>query len=139
MPVSAQDEISARDNESRGRISRNPLMNGDMRGQDIRARLEVFTIEAASSYAEHVAFSSKLPSPMGTGSRILPQDVQGDIRAITGRESPRIVDFRRGQLDALEAKARRLLAALRRIRENSKLDRCGTGARLHIPLLKEPL
>ena len=80
-----------------------------------------------------------LPYPMTNGSHILPQNVQRAISFKSERRSPQILDFRKGQLDKLEPRARHLPPEPREIRKKLKSDRREARARSHIPLIKELL
>ena len=56
---------------------------------------------------------------MAKGYHILPQDDGESFRFTTERGPPRILDFRKGQLDKLEAEARRPFPALRKTGDNA--------------------
>ena len=92
-------------------------------------------ITSAVSYQEHVTSSSNLRFLMGNGFEILPLDVRESIRCITTHGALRIIGFRRGQLEELQRRAKKLLPELHRMRGNLDAERFPTRARIHVPLV----
>ena len=76
---------------------------------------------------------------MENGPHVAPQDAREQMLFATERGPPRIAGFRRGELEKLGDKARRLLPALRELRSTLMLDRRETRPRPHSPLLRELL
>ena len=76
---------------------------------------------------------------MCDGSHISPQAVGEAISFKADHKTTQVLDFREGEPEELESKARRLLPELREIRKNLGLGQGEARSRLHIPLLKELL
>ena len=82
--------------------------------------------------------SAEAPFPMGTGFRILPDDLQEAICFITHRGAAGIKGFRLKQLASLQQQASELMLRLHEFRSAGDPSRSNTRARIHVSLLEEP-
>ena len=81
--------------------------------------------------------SAEAPSPMRTGYRILPDDLQEAICFITHRGAAGIEGFRLEQLPSIQQQASELISRLHEFRSAGASSPGNTRARIHISPLKE--
>ena len=98
-----------------------------------------FPLQGASSYEEHIQRSNVLPSPVETGHRIIPDDLQEAVSFITQRGRAGIKGFWIKQLSRIQQRAHELMPILHQLRASADPSREPSRARLHVPLLKELL